>query len=370
MDQHADPVDNVDWSTFSFGLNGVETDYMWCDTVVSDGKAFAPFRATNDCLVPMGKLQLSPAATVLNYGQGLFEGLKAVRRKDGSISIFRPELNADRMSSGAERFFLPVVPPNVFLTAVDAVVRANAKWVPPFSCGALYLRPLLMGTGAALGVKPSMEATFCIYASPVGNYFKGDLKAIQLQAVKGYSRAAPGGSGAVKAIGNYASAFRAQYTVKQNGFDEVLCLDALTGEAIEEAGASNFFAVFSNKTIVTPGLETETILPGVTRRSIMDIAKNECGFEIVEGRLTLSDLANASEAFCCGTGACITPVGYVSILDRQADGTDKESSVIVFGDGGTGKITRQLYKLLTEIQNGNDDRLSEKYKEWLHIVKP
>ena len=370
MKAHPDPVDNIDWSSFSFGLNGVETDFMWLDTVSSDGSSFFAFQSTEDRIVPMGKLRISPVATVLNYGQGLFEGLKAVRRKDGTISIFRPELNAQRMDDGARRFFLPPVPLQVFLAAIDAVVRANAKWVPPFQRGAFYLRPLLMGTGAALGVKPSIEATFCIYGSPVGNYFKGDLKAIQLQAVKGFSRAAPGGSGAVKAIGNYAPAFSAQYSVKQNGFDEVLCLDALTGEAVEEAGASNFFAVFDNGTIVTPGLDTETILPGVTRRSIIEIAESDLGYRIVQGRLTLSDLATATEAFCCGTGACITPVGCISVLDRQTDGSDKESSRIVFADGETGATTRKLYTMLTDIQNGNDSVLSEKYKNWIHIVEP
>jgi branched-chain amino acid aminotransferase len=165
---------------------------------------------------------------VLNYGQALFEGMKAFRREDGSIAMFRPERNALRMQDGARRFFLPPVPTDVFVQAADAVVRANARWVPPFGKGALYLRPLLMGTGEDLGVKPSWQSTFCIYCSPVGNYFKGDLKAIRLQAVRGFSRAAVGGSGAVKASGNYAPAFLVQKHVKKRGYDDVLCLDAAT----------------------------------------------------------------------------------------------------------------------------------------------
>jgi branched-chain amino acid aminotransferase len=174
----------------------------------------------------LGYLQISPTATVLNYGQALFEGMKAFRRVDGSIAMFRPERNALRMQQGARRFLLPPVPTDIFVQAADAVVRANARWVPPFGKGALYLRPLLMGTGEDLGVKPSWESTFCIYCSPVGNYFKGGLKAIRLQAVKGFSRAAVGGAGAVKASGNYAPAFMVQRQVRERGYDEVLCLDA------------------------------------------------------------------------------------------------------------------------------------------------
>jgi branched-chain amino acid aminotransferase len=247
------------------------------------------------------------------------------------------------------------------------VVRGNAKWVPPYKKGALYLRPLLMGTGAGLGVKPSVESTFMIYCSPVGNYFKSGLTTIRLQAVRGFSRAAPGGSGSIKASGNYAPAFLVQKQVRERGFDEMLCLDALSGEGVEEAGASNFFAIYFNNTIVTPPLDAETILPGVTRESIIELAAKECGCHVIEGHLTLTDLQEASEAFCCGTGAVITPVGCVSIMDR--DGTE-EASRITFGDGTTGPLTQKLYKMLTDIQSGSDPALSEKYKHWIHVVEP
>lgn len=226
--------------------------------------------------------------------------------------------------------------------------------------------PLLIGTGADLGVKPSHEVTFCIFGSPVGNYFKGDLKAIRLQAVQGYSRASPGGSGSIKASGNYAPAFLVQKQVKSRGYDEALCLDALTGEGVEEAGASNFFAYYAkNNTLVTPSLEPLTILPGVTRQSIMELAKVECGCCIIEKRLTLNDLREADEAFCCGTGAVITPVGCVSILDKQ----DNEVEVIQFGNGETGPLTRKLFDMLTGIQSGSNE-LSKKYERWIHIVEP
>lgn len=231
--EHPEPKSGVDWESFSFGLNGVRTEKMWLDRVqVEAGKELeGPSKYSSSdkkCLVPLGDLTLSPTATVLNYGQALFEGVKASRRADGSIAIFRPEKNAERMAKGAARFLMPTIETDVFIHAVDSVVRANAQWVPPHGKGALYLRPLLMGTGEGLGVKPSIETTFCIFTSPVGNYFKGGLKAISLQAVKGFSRAAPGGSGAIKASGNYAPAFLVQRQVRARGFDEVLCLDAVT----------------------------------------------------------------------------------------------------------------------------------------------
>ena len=231
--EHPAPKSGVDWESFSFGLNGVRTEKMWLDRVqVEAGKerdgSSKYSSSEKKCLVPLGDLKMSPTATVLNYGQALFEGVKASRRADGSIAIFRPEKNAERMAKGAERFLMPSIPADVFISAVDSVVRANAQWVPPYGKGALYLRPLLMGTGEGLGVKPSSETTFCIFVSPVGNYFKGGLKAISLQAVKGFSRAAPGGSGAIKASGNYAPAFLVQRQVRQRGFDEVLCLDAVS----------------------------------------------------------------------------------------------------------------------------------------------
>ncbi|KAG7359823.1 aminotransferase [Nitzschia inconspicua] len=373
--QHSDPKPNVDWDSFGFSMNGVRTDYMWLNRVeAKEGdnvmQLIADYSASpNDCLSEFGTFQLSPAATVLNYGQALFEGLKAFRRVDGSIALFRPERNAERMQNGAKRFLLPPVPTEVFVSAADAVVRANSRWVPPFGKGALYLRPLLMGTGDDLGVKPSWESTFCIYCCPVGNYFKGGLKAIRLQALRGFSRAAQGGAGHVKASGNYAPAFFAQRTVKQRGFDDLLCLDAATGNLIEEAGASNFFAVFPNNTIVTPCLNSETILPGVTRVSIIELAVRECGCTVVEGPIQLSDLHEACEAFCCGTGASVTPVGSVSVA--KIDGTEDKEECVIFGDGTTpGPITQRLYNTLLTIQTGTDEDLNQRYAAWIHVVEP
>eukprot|EP00934_Nitzschia_sp_Nitz4_P003524 Nitzschia sp. Nitz4//scaffold232_size35869//3897//5207//NITZ4_007801-RA/size35869-snap-gene-0.50-mRNA-1//-1//CDS//3329543312//3514//frame0 len=366
---HPNPKAGIDWDSFGFGLNGVNTDRMWVNSI--DTHVANPQYSSDcdECLVPLGSLAISPMSTVFNYGQTLFEGLKAFRREDGKIVVFRPDRNAARMQKGAGRFLLPPVPTEVFLKATDEVIRANAHWVPPNGKGALYLRPLLMGTGADLGVKPSGESTFCVFCSPVGNYFKGGMKAINLQAVRGFSRAAPGGCGAVKAGGNYAPVFKVQKEVKARGYDETLCLDAVTGEAIEEAGASNFFAVFPNKTIVTPSLDSETILAGVTRASILELVEKECGYTVREGRLTLSDLKGASEAFCCGTGASVTPVGSVSVLNK--DGSDDTEAGVVFRDGQTpGPLTQKVFQLLLGIQTGSDKKLLQKYSDWIHIVEP
>jgi branched-chain amino acid aminotransferase len=187
-----------------------------------------------------------------------------------------------------------------------------------------------------------------------------------LQAIKSFSRASVGGSGAIKAPGNYAPAFDAQRAAQSRGYDEILCLDAVTGQTIEEAGGSNFFAYYkSNNTLITPSLESETILAGVTRSSILELAAQECGCHVVEGRLTLDDLRTADEAFCCGTGAVVTPVSCVSIHDGR-----EEEDVLTFGDGKVGSLTRQLYDMLTGLQTGCMPALEEKYKDWIYIVEP
>ena len=216
---------NIDWESFGFGLNNVRTDFMYHEQIRVGKEDFSTLVASK-CIAE-GPLTLHPSCTVLNYGQSLFEGMKAFRRIDGTIALFRPEKNAERMANGARRLLLPPVSPDTFVKAADRVVKKNARWVPPFGKGALYLRPLLFGSGEELGVKPSSEATFCIYCSPVGNYFKNGLQGISLQAVRGYARAAPGGSGSVKAGGNYAPSFLMQKEVRERGYDEALFLDAI-----------------------------------------------------------------------------------------------------------------------------------------------
>ena len=235
----ADPDPTVPWDTFSFGLNGVQADSMWINRIdvpphnTNDNSTSSSSLYSTDssiCLVPgHTTISLHPAATILNYGQGIFEGLKAFRRADGTVALFRPDANAQRFSEGAKRLLMPPIPTSTFVTACDEVVRANARWIPPHSQGALYLRPLLFGSGPDLGVKASQEYTFCIFCSPVGDYFKkhGGGKPIRLQATTKYSRAAPRGAGAVKAGGNYAPCFLAQKEVRSRGYAEALFLDAV-----------------------------------------------------------------------------------------------------------------------------------------------
>jgi branched-chain amino acid aminotransferase len=409
---HSPPMD-LPWDSFGFSLNDLQTDYMYLDTITAtassasvDGAGGGPgllrsgwSSLTNpplfkQLLRPFGAIPLPPSATVLNYGQGLFEGLKAFRRADGTIVVFRPDKNAARCRSGCARLLIPPVPDAIFIEAVAGVVAANARFVPPTGVGALYLRPLVFGSGAKLGVAASDEFTFCVWASPVGNYFKtkknststsggssdnnddkmlDGVTPITLLASRSYSRSAPGSVGGVKAIGNYAPCFKGQKEAKDAGFNDALFLDAKTGEYVEEAGASNFFAFFPDAkggggTLVTPPLDALTILPGATRDSIITLVKNELSaknIRVEERPLKLSELRGCKEAFCCGTGASITPVGTVVFQNAN-----QKEEVFQFGEGKAGDITNALYKMLYQIQWGTDSKLAKKYEDWIMVVDP
>mmetsp|Transcript_24881 Transcript_24881/g.49768 ORF Transcript_24881/g.49768 Transcript_24881/m.49768 type:complete len:519 (+) Transcript_24881:101-1657(+) len=430
------PHDGVDWDAFGFSLNGVETEAMFVatttDTLPGPGKCAEAWAGQgSSCgLRPLGPIAMHPAATVLNYGQGLFEGLKAMRRSDGSIVVFRPEMNARRMAAGARRLCLPPVPEKMFVDAIVATVRANSQWVPPCGKGALYLRPLLFGSGAALGVGPSPEATFVVYASPVGTYFKKDQSPsghaadhvaspsseeekeegreeefkvekkgkdgndedddgggggddrgdgaggedggavndagftapppIRLLVTPRFHRSVEGGVGGVKASGNYAPVFKASLEAKAAGHDEVLFLDGRSDRFVEEAGASNFFAVAASSspgsppTLYTPGLGRGSILPGITRDSIVELA-TDLGFEVVEGDLPVGTVLEASEAFCCGTGATITPVGAVNYRPGlDASETETVRSVKYYGGSSVGPVTRLLASKMFGIHAGTE----------------
>mmetsp|Transcript_10777 Transcript_10777/g.21617 ORF Transcript_10777/g.21617 Transcript_10777/m.21617 type:complete len:351 (-) Transcript_10777:68-1120(-) len=307
-------------------------------------------------VLPYGALQLEPSATVLNYGQGIFEGIKAFRLKDGQVGVFRPDFNSRRCQRGAERFLMPSVPKDLFLQGVEDTIRNNWRWIPPHGRGALYLRPVLFGSGPGLGVGPSSEYIFCIYASPVGAYFSlhGDSKGCALLVQRKYHRAVSGGSGGVKAIGNYASCFAAQAVVKKRGYNEILYLDE-TNQLVEEAGASNFFAVQGN-TLFTPSVSRETILDGCTRDSLIALAQS-LGYHVVE-ELPFSLVQDCSEAFCCGTGAGLTPVGRVD--DSDNPGTPGPTLLC------PGPVTLALSSQLHAIQWGLTDRLHP----WVHLVAP
>jgi len=326
----------------SFALT--PTDFMYVSTC-KDGETFSKGK-----IVPYAPLQLYPSSTVLNYGQGLFEGLKAFRTEKGRAVVFRPQENSKRMNSGAKRFLMPEVPQQVFMEAVDEVVKQNSHWIPPMGKGALYLRPLLFGSAPGLGVRPSQEYHFVIFASPVGNYFKGGKATPINLLVTPYHRSAERGSGEVKAIGNYAPAFLGQKNAKDQGYHEVLFLDAKYDKYVEEAGASNFFS-FKEGTLSTP--ELGSILPGVTRLSVMQIAK-EKGFKVIEEKLDIEKVLKSDEAFCTGTGASITPVGSITYGQRK----------VSYNNGKVGKLAQDMYDTLVGIQF---ERIPDK-QGWLHDV--
>ena len=277
----------IDWDKMTFSYQ--KTDRMYVAHCKQGGE-WGP-----GAMQDFGDITISPAAGVLNYGQGLFEGMKAQRAADDSIVLFRPERNAMRMQEGAKRLGIPPVPEEMFLDAVKQAVLENLRWVPPMGKGALYVRPLLMGSGAILGVAPAPEYRFLVYVSPVGPYFKGGMKPIALKISDEFHRAAPGGSGGVKAIGNYAPGMVPSKMAKEEGYAEIIYLDAVHHRYIEEVGAANFFCV-KDGVISTPEL-TGTILPGVTRASVIEIAASR-GYECREERVDVDDALDADECFC------------------------------------------------------------------------
>ncbi|MBU0687821.1 MAG: branched-chain amino acid aminotransferase [Candidatus Margulisbacteria bacterium] len=290
-------------------------------------------------LVPFDHIEISPAAGALNYGQQLFEGMKALNTPEGNVVLFRPKENAKRAIDGAKRLGLTSVPVDYFLNAVTRVVRANRRWIPPHGKGALYIRPLLIGSGPIVGVAPAPENTFMVFVTPVGPYFKGGLTAIDLIVSEKNHRAAPGGSGSVKAGGNYAPGMMPAKEAKAAGFAEVIYLDAQEHKYVEEVGAANFFCICGN-TIHTPKL-TGTILPGITRASVIQIAR-DLGYEVIEHERVPIDfvMQNATAAFCTGTAAVISPIGSITHGDIKK----------IFNNGEVDPTVRILYEALTAIQ--------------------
>lgn len=323
-------VPELDWENLGFGI--IPTDYMYV-MKCSQGSNFS-----NGELKRFGNIELSPSAGVLNYGQGLFEGLKAYRKEDGSILLFRPEENALRMRMGAERMCMQSPTVDQFVEAVKATVSANKRWVPPSGKGSLYIRPLLMGSGAVLGLAPAPEYTFIVYVSPVGNYFKEGLAPINLVIEHELHRATPGGTGGVKTIGNYAAVLKAQSAAKAKGYSDVLYLDCVHKKYLEEVSSCNIFVVKGN-VISTPAIKG-TILPGITRKSIIDVARS-LGFQVEERLVAVDELLEADEVFCTGTAVVISPVGSVTYLGKR----------ISYGDG-VGVVSQQLYSVLTRLQMG------------------
>lgn len=333
---------NINWDDLGFALRPAK------DMFLATCKLGAPWEA--GAIRPFGNLSMSPAASVLNYGQGLFEGLKCQRSRTDELLLFRPLDNGRRLVEGAKRLCLPGYPPELFVEAVKQVVRHNADYVPPYGKGSLYIRPCLIGTGAVLGVSPAPEYTFVIYASPVGAYFKTGFKPGRFIITRDFHRAAPHGTGAVKSIGNYAGTMLPAKLMKAEGYNECIYLDAREDKYIEEVGAANFFCV-KGQTLYTPALGS--ILPGITRHSIMTLAREKLGMEVRETAVSAEEAMNADEAFCTGTAAVVSPIGTLVMGDREA----------TLSQGGVGPRTRQLYDLLTRIQ------LGEAPDEWGWVVR-
>jgi branched-chain amino acid aminotransferase len=281
-----------------------------------------------------------PSAQCLNYGQAVFEGMKAQRSAQGRVVLFRPDCNAERMAQGAARLSMASPPEDLFLRGVEATVKANQDFVPPAGRGSLYLRPLLLGSGPILGLGPASSYTFVIFCAAVGAYFKGgQLTPIDLIVENHFHRAAPGGMGGTKCAGNYSPVLVTQLAAKKEGYADVVYLDAKTDTYLEEVSSCNIFAV-KGKTIKTPPLGG-TILPGVTRRSIIDLARQR-GYTVEEVPLSVTEAMEADELFTTGTAVVVSPVGSLTYK-----GEKKQFGEVV---GQPGKVALELYETLTGLQ--------------------
>jgi len=294
---------------------------------------------------PREPLSLDPAASVLHYAQEIFEGMKAYKQADGGIALFRPEENARRFNASADRLAMPNLPEELFLEAVKQLVAVDREWFPSVEGGALYLRPFMIATEAFLGVRPAKKYKFIVIASPAGSYFKGGVKPVSIWKSE-YTRAAPGGTGAAKCGGNYAASLVPTGEAFEKGHDQVLFLDAAERKWIEELGGMNLFFVMDDGRVITPPL-TGTILPGITRNSLITLLREE-GLTVSEEMYSIDQWREDAtsgkllETMACGTAAVVTPVGKVA-------GDDGEFEI---GTGGPGQMTMKIREKLVGIQNG------------------
>ena len=301
---------------------------------------------------------LDPAALVLHYAQQIFEGLKAYKWQDGSIALFRPEMNARRFNHSADRLCMPEVPEELFVQGIEQLVAAERDWVPGAEGTSLYIRPTMIAVEPLVGIKPSDHYYFYVILSPVGAYYANGFNPVKIMVEDHYVRATPGGTGEAKTGGNYASSLKAGLEAKKKGFDQVLWLDGVHKRYIEEVGSMNMFFAYGD-TIVTAPLEG-TILHGITRDSVLTLAKS-LNLKVEERRIDVNDLMNdlrsgkITEAFGSGTAAVVTPVGTLSYAGETVD----------VGDGGVGKYTQLLYDTLTGIQTG---KIEDKFG-WIRKIK-
>ncbi len=337
---------NIDWSNLGFGY--IQTDYRY----VSNFKDGA---WDEGCVTTDANVVISECAGVLQYAQTIFEGLKAYTTEDGRIVTFRPDLNAQRMIDSAKRLEMPAFPEDRFIDAVDKVVRSNAAFVPPYGSGAtLYLRPYMFGSNPVIGVKPATEYQFRMFATPVGPYFKGGVKPLTIR-VSDFDRAAPNGTGHIKAGLNYAMSLHAIVDAHNQGFDENMYLDAKTRTKVEETGGANFLFVTKDGKVVTP--KSSSILPSITRRSLLYVAEKYLGLEVEEREVYLEELSDFAECGLCGTAAVISPVG--KIVDHGKE------ICLPAGMTQMGPVTQKLYDTLTGIQMGR----IEAPEGWIHEIK-
>lgn len=334
----------IDWDSLSFALTPTRT--MFTASCDFDGEWSVGES------VPYGDISVSPASGVLNYGQGVFEGTKAYRSARDRVVLFRPEANAERLRQSAVRLCIPPLPEGMFLHSLETVVRENSDFVPPADKGSLYLRPLLWGTGPMLGVRPAPSYTYLVFCSPVGPYFKTEERAIHLKVERRFHRAAPRGIGNAKAIGNYSGTLLPLVEAKREGFDEVLYLNAADEHLVEEVGAANLFIVKGGE-VATPRLGG-SILCGVTRDSVLHIARDLTGLSVTETNVSLEAVLAADEVFCTGTAAAVTPVARISI----------DGQTCQIGDGSIGRVTQLISRMLKGIQREERD---DPYG-WVHPV--
>lgn len=332
---------NIDWSSLGFGYIPTDARYV---ANYKDGAWDA------GGLTEKATIEMSECAGVLQYAQTCFEGLKAYTTADGKIVCFRPDLNAARMADSCRRMKMPVFPEERFVEAIVETVRANKQWVPPYGSGAtLYLRPFMFGINPVIGVKPATEYQFRVFATPVGPYFKGGIKPLTLR-ISDLDRAAPKGTGHIKAGLNYAMSLYNIVDAHEQGYDENVYVDSATRTHIEETGGANIIFITKDGKLVTP--KSETILPSITRRSLLQVAKDYLGMEVEERPVALDELESFAECGLCGTAAVISPVGTIVDHGRRIE------------FAGMGPVIQKLYDTLLGIQMGT----VEAPEGWITVI--
>ena len=336
---------DIDWSNLGFGY--VKTDKRFV-AKYKDGAW------DNGVITDDDKVVISECAGVLQYSQSCFEGMKAYTTENGHTVIFRPDMNASRMADSCRRLEMPVFPEDKFVEAIAETVRANEDWVPPYGSGAsLYIRPYMFGSNPVIGVKPADEYQFRVFTTPVGPYFKGGAKPLTIK-VSDFDRAAPHGTGHIKAGLNYAMSLHAIVTAHAEGYAENMYLDPATRTKVEETGGANFLFVTKDGKVVTP--KSDSILPSITRRSLVHVAKEYLGLEVEEREVLFDEVKDFAECGLCGTAAVISPVG--KIVDHGKE------ICLPSGMDEMGPVTKKLYETLTGIQMGR----IEAPKGWIYTV--